>query len=93
MKLPSESPAKTSPPAVESAPPLGLLKYLNSHFSAPVIGSSALSAPLGLIAGIRHVDASQKIVAHAIRLGCGGEDVALIRGRNIQEPGVWTVGG
>jgi hypothetical protein len=47
MKLPSDSPAKTTLPAVESAPALGLLKYLNSHFSAPVSGSSALSEPDG----------------------------------------------
>src|SRR6266478_7448848 len=51
MKLPSESPAKTRPPAVDSVPPLGLLKYLNSHFSTPVKGSRALSMPEGLSIG------------------------------------------
>src|ERR1700730_8264352 len=51
MKLPSDSPAKTTPPAVESPPPLGLLKYLNSHFSVPVRGSRALSEPEGLLIG------------------------------------------
>src|SRR3984893_19346275 len=51
MKLPSDSPAKTTPPAVDSAPPFGLLKYLNSHFSIPVKGSRALSAPEGLLIG------------------------------------------
>src|SRR6202453_802999 len=41
--------------------------------------------------GVRHVDASQKVVAHAIRLRRGSEDVAFVGSRHIDELGLWTV--
>src|SRR5215469_85695 len=51
MKFPSESPANTTPPAVDSAPPFGGLKYGNSHFISPVNGSSAFNDPDSFCAG------------------------------------------
>src|ERR1051326_1877093 len=51
IKLPSESPANTNPPAVESVPPFGDEKYLNCHCSCPVKGSMASRAPEGLSPG------------------------------------------
>src|SRR5262249_53094663 len=44
-KLPSSVPPNTSPPAVASRPDHGGDRSLNSHFRAPVVESSARTAP------------------------------------------------
>src|SRR6202521_6408170 len=45
MKFPSASPVKTSPPALDNAPDQLGDRCRNSHFTCPLAGSMARSAP------------------------------------------------